>query len=139
MVSVGLDGEATPPADVMRALPVVGLLLTGNPVCIVGAEATEMAERLAFIDATMSLLPYGMRAEMAASTWTRGTYQRHKFRLFFSEAPRRPPAWAPTTTWSAGALRTWRSPRRPASGFPPERSANTRRCCDASARQPSRN
>jgi hypothetical protein len=91
VVSVGLAGDpATPPADVMRALPVVGLLLTGNPVCIVGAEATEIAERLAFIEATMSLLPYGMRAEMAASTWTRGTYQRHKFRLFFSEAPRRP-------------------------------------------------
>lgn len=90
VVSAGLaGGPATPPADVKRALPVAGLLLTGNPVCIVGAEATEMAERLAFIDATMSLLPYGLRAEMAASTWTRGTYQRHRFRLFFSEAPRR--------------------------------------------------
>lgn len=77
------------PADVNRALPVVGLLLTGNPVCIVDAEATGMAERLAYIDAIMSLLPYGMRAEMAASTWTRGTYRGHRFRLFFSDAPRR--------------------------------------------------
>jgi hypothetical protein len=89
VVTVGLaDGAQQVPADVKRAFPVVGLLLTGNPVCIVGAEATEMVERLAYIDATMSLLPYGMRAEMAASTWTRGTYRGHKFRLFFSEAPR---------------------------------------------------
>jgi hypothetical protein len=82
-------GGAELSADAERVLPVAGLLLTGNPVCIVGAEATEMAERLAYVDAVMSLLPYGMRAEMAASTWTRGTYRGHKFRLFFSEAPRR--------------------------------------------------
>lgn len=83
------EGSATVPADVKRALPVAGLLLTGNPVCIVDAGATAMAERLAYIDATMSLLPYGMRAAMTASTWTRGTYRGHRFRLFFSEAPRR--------------------------------------------------
>lgn len=82
-------GMARQPADLDRALPVAGLLFTGNPVCIVGAETTEMTERLAYIDAVMSLLPYGMRAQMAASTWTMGTYRAHKFRLFFSEAPRR--------------------------------------------------
>jgi len=82
-------GAAELPADVERALPVASMLLTGNPVCIVGAEATEMTERLAYVDAVMSLLPYGMRAEMTASTWTRATYRWHKFRLFFSEAPRR--------------------------------------------------
>ena len=89
--TVELAGAAAEvPADGERALPVVGLLLTGNPVCIVGAEGTEVADRLAYIDAVMSLLPYGMRAEMAASTWTRGTYRGHRFRLFFSDAPRRP-------------------------------------------------
>jgi len=81
-------GPATVISDAERVFPVVGLLLTGNPVCIVGAEAVEMIERLAYIDAIMSLLPYGMRAEMAASTWTRGTYRGHKSRLFFSEAAR---------------------------------------------------
>jgi hypothetical protein len=77
------------PGDAMRALPVAELLLTGNPVCIVDAESTSMAERLAYIDTVMALLPYGMRAEMAAATWASSTYRLHKFRLFFSDAPRR--------------------------------------------------
>ena len=111
------------PADVKRALPVAGLLLTGNPVCIVGAEATEMTERLAFIDTVMSLLPYGMRAEMAASTWTRGTYRGHKFRLFFSEAPRR----SAGSGWDDHVVR-WRSDQMviaaaPGTKFPAEPAA----------------
>lgn len=80
--------SATIPGDAARALPVIELLLTGNPVCIVEAEATSMAERLAYIDTVMSLLPYGMRAEMAAATWTSRTYRKHRYRLFFSDAPR---------------------------------------------------
>ncbi len=80
---------ATVPGDVTRALPVIELLLTGNPVCIVEAEATSMTERLAYIDTVMSLLPYGMRAKMAAATWTSSTYRGHRYRLFFSDAPRR--------------------------------------------------
>lgn len=79
----------TIPGDAARALPVVELLLTGNPVCIVDAGSTSVSERLVYIDTVMSLLPYGLRAEMAAATWTSSTYRGHRFRLFFSEAPRR--------------------------------------------------
>jgi hypothetical protein len=47
-----------------------------------------VAGRLGFIDTVMSLLPYGFRAKMTAATWTRATYRDHRFRLFFSDAPR---------------------------------------------------
>lgn len=77
------------PAEAMRALLVTELLLTGNPVCIVQEEPTSVRDRLTFIDAVMTLLPYGMRAEMAAATWTSSSYRLHKFRLSFSDAPRR--------------------------------------------------
>ena len=70
------------------ALLVAALLLTGRPVCVLGAEAVSVADRLAFIDLVMSLLPYGLRAKMAAATWTRPTHRDHKFRLFFSDTPR---------------------------------------------------
>jgi hypothetical protein len=70
------------------ALPVAALLLTGRPVCVLGAEAVGVADRLAFIDLVMSLLPYGLRTKMAAATWTRPTNRDHKFRLFFSDAAR---------------------------------------------------
>jgi len=101
------------PGSVMRALPVTELLLTGNPVCIVGAESTSMAERLAYIDTVMSLLPYGMRAEMAAATWTSSTYRLHKFRLFFSEAPRRAAESSPedhVVRWRPDAMAITRAP-----------------------------
>ena len=64
------------------------LLLTGNPVCILDADRVSLTDRLEFIDSVMSLLPYGMWSRMSASTWTSSTYQGHKFRLFFSNAPR---------------------------------------------------
>jgi hypothetical protein len=83
------------PDDAARVLQVTELLLTGNPVCIVGADSTSAEERLAFIDSVMSLLPYGMRAEMTAATWTSSIFRQHKFRLFFSEAPRRQPESGP--------------------------------------------
>jgi hypothetical protein len=67
---------------------VAPLLLTGQPVCVLGAEATTTVERLRFIDAVMDLLPYGLRARMAAATWTRAIHSGHRFRLFFSDAPR---------------------------------------------------
>ena len=61
------------------------LLVTGRPVCVLGASLqTNMTDRLGFIDTVMSLLPYGFRARMAAATWTRATNQNHHFRLFFS-------------------------------------------------------
>jgi hypothetical protein len=90
-----IDGQLDGSYDVTHALQVAGLLLTGNPVCIVDAGARGMEERLALIDAVMSVLPYGMRAGMSAATWTSSAYRGHRFRLFFSDAPRRPTDSAP--------------------------------------------
>lgn len=70
------------------AMRVAALLLTGRPVCVLGAEVASTDERLCFIDAVMDLLPYGLRAKMAAATWTRATHSGHRFRMFFSSAPR---------------------------------------------------
>jgi hypothetical protein len=75
-----------PSADDL-ALPVAALLLAGRTVCVVGAREASVAERLAFIDAVMSLLPYGMRSRMSAATWTPDNAP-HRFRLFFSDGPR---------------------------------------------------
>lgn len=71
-----------------QALRVAALLLTCKPVCIVGADGIDLRERLQFLDTVMSMLPYGMRSRMSASTWTSSTMQTHKFRLFFAHAPR---------------------------------------------------
>jgi len=70
------------------AMRVAALLLTGQSICVLGAEAASTIERLRFIDTVMGFLPYGLRARMAAATWTRATHGSHKFRLFFSSAPR---------------------------------------------------
>jgi hypothetical protein len=71
------------------AVKAAALLLTGRPLCVLGATLqTSMTDRLGFIDTVMSLLPYGFRTRMTAATWTRATNQDHLFRLFFSGAPR---------------------------------------------------
>lgn len=70
------------------AMRVAALLLTGTPVCVLSAEDTSVDDRLAFTDWVMALLPYGFRARMSAATWTRATFRDHKFRLYFSAAPR---------------------------------------------------
>ena len=82
--------DTTPPAAPRdgQALRVAALLLTCKPVCIVGADGIEFRERLRFIDCVMSMLPYGMRSRLSASTWASSTSQTHKFRLFFASAPR---------------------------------------------------
>jgi hypothetical protein len=76
------------PVDNYQTLQVAALLLTGRPVCVLGADRTSMQDRLRFIDTVMSLLPYGMRSRMSASTWTSSSYQTHRFRLFFTDQPR---------------------------------------------------
>jgi hypothetical protein len=81
------------------AMRVAALLLTGRPVCVLGAEATSTDERLRFIDAVMDLLPYGLRARMAAATWTRATHGGHRFRLFFSAARRPGSQLDQVVTW----------------------------------------
>ncbi|HTZ23674.1 MAG TPA: hypothetical protein VMC83_06755 [Streptosporangiaceae bacterium] len=86
-VPVALPKSRTPAAGDL-AVRVAPLLLTGRPVCVLGAEGTSMLERLEFIDTVMELLPYGLRARMTAATWTRASNRNHRFRLFFSAAPR---------------------------------------------------
>jgi hypothetical protein len=77
-----------PPVTDLLALRVAALLLTGRSVCVRRAQHVPVAGRLGFIDTVMGLLPYGFRAKMTAATWTRATYRDHRFRLFFSDAPR---------------------------------------------------
>jgi hypothetical protein len=79
-------------------------LLLSAPVCVLGAERTSVAERLGFIDAVMTLLPYGMRARTAATTWTRASQRGHRFRLFFSDAPRGGDARDHHVTWGRPEL-----------------------------------
>jgi hypothetical protein len=86
-VPIPMPTSRTPAADDL-AVCVAPLLLTGRPVCVLGAEGTSMLERLEFIDTVMELLPYGFRSRMTAATWTRATNRNHHFRLFFSSAPR---------------------------------------------------
>jgi hypothetical protein len=86
-VLIAVPKSRTPAVD-ERAVRVAPLLLTGRPVCVLGAEGTSMLERLQFIDAVMELLPYGFRSRMTAATWTRATNRNHRFRLFFSSEPR---------------------------------------------------
>jgi hypothetical protein len=86
-VPIAVPASRTPVADDL-AVRVAPLLLTGRPVCVLGAEDTSMLERLGFIDAVMELLPYGFRSRMTAATFTRATNRNHRFRLFFSSAPR---------------------------------------------------
>ncbi|HXB46437.1 MAG TPA: hypothetical protein VNW50_01645 [Streptosporangiaceae bacterium] len=86
-VSITPSAQQIPSIDAL-ALRVAPLLLTGAPVCVLGADETSLDERLRFIDTVMGLLPYGFRARMAAATWTRPTHRNHRFRLFFSSEPR---------------------------------------------------
>jgi hypothetical protein len=86
-VSITPSTQQIPSIDAL-ALRVAPLLLTGAPVCVLGADQTSVDERLRFIDTVMGLLPYGFRARMAAATWTRPTHRNHPFRLFFSSEPR---------------------------------------------------
>lgn len=67
---------------------VAALLLTTSQVCILGADEVPAPERLAFIDEVLSLLPYGLRATLSASTWASPTAQDLKLRLFFASVRR---------------------------------------------------
>lgn len=69
------------------AMQTAGLLLTA-PVCVLGAEATNVGERLDFIEAVAALIPYGFRSRLTAATWVRPTHRDHRFRLYFSDTAR---------------------------------------------------
>jgi hypothetical protein len=82
-----LGNSASPgPEPQVRELAetVAALLLTTRPICVLGAGEVTAADRLAFIDLVVSLLPYGLRAKFSASTWISPNVQEVKFRLFFS-------------------------------------------------------
>ena len=72
----------------LLAMRVAALLLTGQRVCILGADGTDVGERLAFLDGVMSLLPYGMRSRLSGATCASSTAYDHQLRLFFSGARR---------------------------------------------------
>ncbi|WP_433419308.1 hypothetical protein ACQP1V_05185 [Microtetraspora malaysiensis] len=94
--TTGFGEEGVPGPD---ALSAAALLLTGRPVCVVGADSVPMIERLRFLDAVAALLPYGMRARLTAATWTSST-ARHKIRLSFA---RHAPEDAYEVRWRHGA------------------------------------
>lgn len=82
--------EPVIPSDGERQLAedVALVLLTGSPVCLLDAGGVPAERRLAFIDLALSLLPFGLRATLSASTSASTTMQDLKLRLYFSSAPR---------------------------------------------------
>ncbi len=62
------------------------LLLDGN-VSVVQAEGSTVEERLAFLDAVSSLLPYGYRTKFTGGTWA-DSGVRHRLRLAFAARPK---------------------------------------------------
>jgi hypothetical protein len=82
--------ESGTPSDAERQLAknVALVLLTGSPVCVLDADGMPAERRLAFIDLVLSLLPFGLRATLSASTSASTTRQDLKLRLYFSNAPR---------------------------------------------------
>ncbi len=105
-----VDGPLTvdvPPLDLESAAGAVdetvigaaALLLTGAPVCVLNGENVPLADRLTFLDAVASLLPYGFRAKLTASTWTNSA-TRHRIRLSFA---RHAPAGAHSISWGRPA------------------------------------
>ena len=83
-ISTKLAARQPGAAPGMLAVRVAALLLTGRRVRVVGAEATDLGERLRFLDDVVSLLPYGMRSRLSSSTWVGHISEGHKLRLFFS-------------------------------------------------------
>jgi hypothetical protein len=62
-------------------------LLLSGPVNVVQAEGTSLHDRLQFIDAVASLLPYGYRVRFSGATWS-DTGTKHRVRLVFAARPR---------------------------------------------------
>jgi hypothetical protein len=85
---VELPARTSLPVPSALAMQAASRLLTGRPVCVLGAESTTVEERLAFIEAVSQMVPYGFRTRLTAATWVRATQRDHRFRLFFSAAKR---------------------------------------------------
>ncbi|MGW2308572.1 hypothetical protein [Actinomadura luteofluorescens] len=79
------------------AMGTAATLLSGEsrPVVIEDAGALPMPERLRFLDEVAWLLPYGMRARLSVSTWTRSTAE-HRIRLSFTDHA---PSGSRALTW----------------------------------------
>jgi hypothetical protein len=94
--------EPVVPSDAERQLAedVALALLTGSPVCVLDADGVAAEQRLAFIDLVLSLLPFGLRATLSASTWASTTLQDLKLRLYFSNAPHEDRGRTSHVSWS---------------------------------------
>ncbi|REE96887.1 hypothetical protein [Thermomonospora umbrina] len=58
-------------------------LFAQRRVCVTRAENASAMDRLRFLDAAVSLLPYGHRSKITATTWA-GSAARHNLRLYFA-------------------------------------------------------
>ncbi|GIH22969.1 hypothetical protein Aph01nite_12790 [Acrocarpospora phusangensis] len=67
----------------LSQMRIAALLMTGKPVYIADGDTYSLDDRLRFLDTVATLLPYGMRTRLAASTWTSGT-SPHQIRLSFA-------------------------------------------------------
>lgn len=104
--SMWLTLPATPVAEAARRVEeaddriagTAAALLLRGPVSVVQADGSTLRQRVEFIDAVASMLPYGLRAKLAAATWSdSGT--RHRLRLAFASRPRDDAA---AVTWRQG-------------------------------------
>jgi hypothetical protein len=66
----------------------VAALVITRPVALVGAGDLTVTQRLDYLDAILSLLPYGSRAAISVSTWMKSSVE-HAIRLGFSNSVRR--------------------------------------------------
>ncbi len=91
------DPEAMKPGP--DTLSAAAMLLNGRPVCVIGADAVPMIDRLRFADTVAALLPYGTRTRFSAATWTSSTSE-HSIKLSFA---RYAPEGAQTVVWGRAA------------------------------------
>lgn len=75
------DAVALDVDDTVKAT--AALMLTGEPIAVVGAESVPLRERLRFLDAVACLLPFGFRTRFTASTWALIS-ARDQIKLFFA-------------------------------------------------------
>lgn len=110
LVEAEAQAQALPAPFDALAGNVATLLLTTRPVCVLGAERASAMARLRFIDQVMSLLPYGLRSTMSASTWASATARNLKLRLFFASAERDDDGATSYVTWGAPVRLDFRAP-----------------------------
>src|SRR5580693_6768026 len=80
----GRAGEVEPEAVILggAAHPGGGGQFTAQAV---GEHRGDVVQQ---VDYVASMLPYGLRSELSAATWVSSTAKNHRFRLYFSSAPR---------------------------------------------------